>query len=431
MRELRSAAVSALVIGLLAGFGTGVVAQDDPEFKVIEIRSAGPYYVLQPAEIEAESDGIFGDIDALVYSMVPAGADLAEITYATFDEVIAHVNARFPLGDARPYDLPIPDGYNCYAPVGLYFAFDHGGADGVERPLVETIGDIDNVEWRIDYIKNGLDVYVKHKDVEIQLAGSYAVNVYWRSTPPTLSLEARPRKLWSGEPSALSATLMCGDLPMEEQPIAFSIRSGAPPGLLSPASDDTDAEGLATSRFKSRDAPPGAVVAEAVYEWSSQQGDVRLDVTDTVDLTVGALTGTWKIRGRERARGCVSPSDNGTYSGTAKVYFEQEGDTFTGFGKFPRDTDLITGTVRRKGDSEFIIKGTSDYGEVDGQADEDDDAACSRGRSCDIWKTSGTATFRGKGSIITKTIDLTWKGRDTKGDTCVYTGKGKARFRSR
>jgi hypothetical protein len=387
------------------------------------------YYVLQPSQVEAEADGIFGDIAGVANATSSTGGDLAAVTNAAFNEVIAHVNARFPLREPTPLDVPIPNGYNCYAPVGLYFAFDHGGAEGIPRTLVETIGDIDDVEFRIDYLR-AVDVYYMRGDLENQLAGSFTVNVYWRSTPPTLALDASRTKLWGGESSSLTATLMCGDLPMENQPIEFSLPIGDASGSLRPASDHTDGSGIAASGFVSDESSPGAVVVEAAYEWSNQQGDVRLEMTDMVDLAVGALTGTWKVKGRERSRKCVDREDNGVYSGSAKVYFEQDGDTFFGFGKFPRDSDVIVGTFERTGPTEFAIEGTSHYVEVGKQADRDDDRACSRGYSCDTWETYGVATFKGMGSMETQTIDLTWRGRDTEGDTCVFTGKGRATYQS-
>jgi len=418
-RLLAPVLLTGLAMAIIAQPGLGQVADD-----------RGSYYVLQPSGIDAEDDGIFGDISGVVSAMSSTGADLAGVTTAVFDDVIAQVNARFPLGAARPLEVPIPDGYNCYAPVGLYFAFDHGGADGIARTLVETIGDIDDVEFRIDYLREVDEAFIAG-DTQNQLVGSLAVNVYWRSTPPSLSLEANRTRLWGGDTSALTATLMCGDDGMVDQAVEFSMPIDAGLGSLQPAADDTDDAGLAEAVFSAYEGTAGAGVVEAVYQWSSQDGDVRLTIRDAVDLTTGTLTGTWKVTGKERWTRCTIPEDNGVYSGRGTIHFLQNGNRFTGYGRFPRETDDLSGTIRRTGPNTFVITGTSRYGEVNGQADRDDDEACTRGYSCDTWETYGVIKFRGRGSIETRTIRLTWKGRDTQGDTCVFTGRGKARYRSR
>ncbi len=99
--------------------------------------------------------------------------------------------------------------------------------------------------------------------------------------------------------------------------------------------------------------------------------------------------------------------------------------------RFPRETDALSGTFRRTGPTSFVINGISRYAEEGDQADRDDDEACTRGYSCDTWETYGVIEFKGRGSIKSRTIRLTWKGRDTNGDTCVFTGRGKAKYRSR
>jgi hypothetical protein len=65
---------------------------------------------------------------------------------------------------------------------------------------------------------------------------------------------------------------------------------------------------------------------------------------------------------------------------------------------------------------------------VDEQADRDDDDACEQGYSCMEWRTYGVAGFSGTGSIETQTIDFTWSGQDTEGDTCSFAGRGKATY---
>lgn len=385
------------------------------------------YYILQPSQIEAQLDGIFGDIEQIVTDVTFDGGDLATVTGAAFLDVVAHVNARFRLGDLLPMDLPVPNGYNCYTPVGLYIQFDHGGAPGIPRTLVEEIGDTKNVEFRIDYLRD-VDVYVKEGDLENQLLGSLAVNTYWRSTPPSLALTSSRSKLWGGDSSSLTATLMCGDHAMKGQPVEFSLSAGTRSGSFDPGSDDTDGAGRAETVFTAGEAADKATVVEAYYQWSNQHGDVHLTLTGAAEIAVGALTGTWTVRGSETVSGCTELDDNGSYSGSAEVHFDQSGQTFIGWGNFPRESDMITGTVQRNGTTRFTVKGTSDYIEVDEQADRDDDSACAAHESCEEWKTYGVANFSGTGSIETQTIDFTWSGRDTEGDTCVFQGRGKATY---
>ena len=126
--------------------------------------------------------------------------------------------------------------------------------------------------------------------------------------------------------------------------------------------------------------------------------------------------------------GCTDPEDDGTYSGTGSIYIDQMGDTFFGYGNFPRESDLITGTIERTGGTGFVLIGTSDYVETDEQADRDDTDACERGYSCTEWWTKGVAGFRGTGSSDSLTIDFTWSGQDTEGDTCAFSGKGTGTY---
>ena len=199
-------------------------------------------------------------------------------------------------------------------------------------------------------------------------------------------------------------------------------------GTIDPESDRTNGNGNAAATFVAEETVSGTVVVQASYEWSSQKGDIERTLSDTVDLVLGSITGTWIVTGSETVSGCEDPEGNGTYSGTAGVYFEQLGDTFIGFGNFPRESDLITGTVRRTGDTGFTVEGSFVYVEVDEQADRDDDDACEQGYSCTEWTTYGVAGFRGTGSIETQTIDFTWSGHDTEGDTCSFAGRGKATY---
>jgi hypothetical protein len=383
------------------------------------------YYVLQPSQVEAEADGIFGDINGVVVTLTKGGEDLATATEAVFDEVIGHVNARFPFGKPRPLDIPIPNGYNCYEPVGLYFQFDHGGAPGIPRPLVATIGDIDNVEFRIDYLRE-VDVNVVAGDVQNQVVGLFTVNVYWRSRPPVLRLTPRDAALWAGESTRLDADLFCGDLGMRDQGITLSVIPGSASASVSPEEVKTDRVGRGSATLTAADDATGSVVVAARHAWSSQKGDVKADVGVTTRVRVGSITGTWTVSGSETWSGCMDPGDNGTYTGKVKVRFDQLGETVTGSGWARPAEDLISGddvfagTVERIGKRAFTVTGTSNYVEKY--------RVCTP-EGCRTVTVRGYTEFDGTGSLGSDKIAFTWNGRDLKGDTCVIAGRGTATYR--
>jgi len=376
------------------------------------------YFILQPNQIESEIDGIFGDIEGAVSQATLAGGDLKAAIQAVDSEVNAHVNGRFSLGKPVAMDIIAQNGYNCYQPVGMYFEFYHNGEPELPNPLVVTIGDIDNVEFRIDYLRE-IDVTVKAAGIENNVVGQYTVNVYWRSTPPILTLSSDASKLWGGDDTTVSASLMCDDDAMEGQLINFSVPSGSRNGSLNYDGIQTDSSGKANVVFTALPEAQGIVTIQADYNWSNVNRSVQLKLSDSVDLTSGTLTGTWAITGKESVSGCQNPLDNGSFSGGGAVYLEQLDDTFTGMANYPWVSDAITGTVTRTENGGYTFEGSADYIE--------EEVDCTSG-TCITLTTQGIAHFNGAGSIGTQAFDLIWVGNDTVGDTCAFNGDGKATY---
>jgi hypothetical protein len=366
------------------------------------------YYVLQPSGIDAEEDGIFGDIEGTVKDGTLRGNDLAAVTQAVFDQAMAHVNGRFPFGSPRPFEIPAVNGYNCYEPVGMFFLFDHG-SEGIETPLTETMGDIDNVEFRIDYIRE-VDITVKDRNVEHEVMGTLVANVYWRSRPPMIDLVGSRTAMWAGESATVSAILTCGEYPMRGVEIDFSVSNPNPLVSLSQELGFTGPDGRTDTTVETVDGASGTVTVRAEHLWTDLKGDIAATVDDFVHISLGGINGTWRVTGTETLSNCTDPTDNGTDSGSAEVEFIQLDDgTFTGFGNFPRTSEVIVGTVARTGPATFTMTGTTNYVE-----------------DYDGWTVTGTSTFTGHGSIERGTIEFTWKGRDQTGDTCSFSGEGQA-----
>ena len=159
----------------------------------------------------------------------------------------------------------------------------------------------------------------------------------------------------------------------------------------------------------------GLIKVEVEHLWTDQPGDASWLLTEVVEIGVGGLTGTWDVAGKEVWSQCTDPMDNGSISGRGKVTFVQKGETFTGFGNFPRTSDVIDGNVVRTGEDEFRLTGDVNYTEDWGECD---DGVCYE------WIVSGSAEFSGIGSVQNQSIAFEWNGRDTSGDTCVFTGSG-------
>ena len=365
------------------------------------------YYVLQPSGIDAEEDGIFGDVEGTVIEKTLGGDDLATVTQAVFDGAISHANARFPFGSPRPFDIPAFNGYNCYETVGRFFLFDHG-SEGLETPLTVTIGDINDVEFRIDYIRE-VDVTVKDRGVEHEVFGTLVVNVYWRSRPPLIDVVGSRTAMWAGDSATVSATLTCGEHPMRDIEVDFSISTPQPLVGLSEELGFTGSDGRADTVVETAEGASGIVTVQAEHLWTDLDGDISAGISDFVHISMGGVSGTWQVTGNETWSGCTDPIDNGVYAGSAEVFFSQLGDTFTGFGDFPRTSELIVGTVARTGPATFTMTGTTNYVE-----------------DWDGWTVTGTSEFTGLGSIERGTIDFTWSGRDQTGDTCSFSGEGQA-----
>jgi hypothetical protein len=403
--------------------GDGTAWEETPFFAVVESdgRSAigavthFSYYVLQPSALEAYQDGVFGDIENEIRVMSGRGSDEGDITKSVFDLAAGQVAERFPLGSPVPLDVPLVNGYNCYAPVGIFMLFDHGTA-GVERPLVRTAGDIENVEFRIDYIRE-VDVSIKHLDVEIEIIGTLVANVYWRSQPPEMAVSTERTDMWPGESSGITVELTCGGEPMEDLEVDFTLLSDPLNVALSEELGFTDTIGNTGSVVESSEDAGGLVAVEIAHLWTDQPGDSSWQLTEVVEIGIGGISGTWDVTGQETWRNCTDPEDNGTWSGRGEVTFDQQGETFTGFGTFPRTSDLIVGTVQQTGRNSYVVDGAVDYAGDWGECNPDD---------CWEWIIGGTSEFSGIGSIGTESIDFTWEGADAWGDTCTFTGEGVA-----
>ena len=118
--------------------------------------------------------------------------------------------------------------------------------------------------------------------------------------------------------------------------------------------------------------------------------------------------------GEEIWRDCTDAGDNGRWSESGEVTFEVDGGTFTGYGTFPRTSEVIVGTVRRTGPDSFEVAGAADYRQDWGECDSD---------GCYEWIVRGSLEFTGIGSVENQSIDFTWKGSDVSGDTCTFTGE--------
>lgn len=365
------------------------------------------YYMLQPSGIDVDQDGIFGDIEGTVTEGTLSGDDIAAVTQAVFDGAIGHANARFRFGTPRPLDIPAFNGYNCYEPVGMLFVFDHA-SEGIETPLTETIGDIDNVEFRVDYIRE-VDVTVKDRGVEHEVMGTLTLNVYWRSRPPMIDVVGSRTAMWAGDSATVSAHLTCGEHPMRGVEVDFSLSNPQPLVGLSEELGFTGSDGRANTIVETVEGASGIVTVQAEHLWTDVEGDIAATVNDFVHISLGGINGTWRVTGSETWSNCTDPTDNGSSSGSAEVVFIQLDDTFTGFGNFPRTSEVIVGTVARTGPTTFTMTGTTHYVE-----------------DYDGWKVTGTSQFTGLGSIASGTIDFTWSGRDQTGDTCSFSGKGQA-----
>lgn len=362
------------------------------------------YYVLMPSAIQAEADGIFGNLLEAVSVATSRGGDEVAATEAVFSSMIGNVNARFPLHQRVLLDVPIPNGHNCYAPVGYFFLFDHARPEGLEEPLELDYGDLDDVEFRIDYVRD-VDVSVKQGEVEIQVAGTLVANIYWKSVPPEMSLTADREIIGPGDSATLHARLRCGESPMGKEKVAFVDHSGA--GTLTPPTAKTGKGGTVDSVFSPGSIGSDRVVVSAEYDWTNQRGDVSLVVDDWAEFAIRSVTGTWTVNGQETWTGCLKPEDNGTYRGSGHVYFTELDGTISGYGEFPRSSDLIVGTIVWSGNS-FTLRGTSNYREDYGG-----------------WTVTGTTEFTGHGTLGSA-ITFTWDGQDLTGDTCTFHGKGTA-----
>lgn len=376
------------------------------------------YYILQPSAVSSDAQGVFGDPLGAVRRATAAGADEAAATLAVYQEVVANATARFPLFEKRPFDLPIPNGYNCYAPVGIYFSFYHGGVDGDTQPLVETVGttEEDDVEFRIDYFRD-IDVYAAAGETQNQVVGFFAVQVYWHSFPPDLTLTTEDDILWPGESTGVRAEVMCGDRGMHDRTIDLTVTAPSPGVSVEPDHGSTNGTGRLAGRLSTTDEASGTALVTATHEWTSQKGDVTTDVVDTAEVDIRGITGTWTVTGRETWTGCQEPTDDGTYRGTGDFRIVQTGrTTFVGGGDFPRQSDRFDGTITWNDDA-FTVSGTSRYTERYPICGDD---------GCTDWIVAGTLEFRGTGSVTTDTIDFTWHGQDLRGDTCSFSGKGTA-----
>lgn len=365
------------------------------------------YYVLQPSSIQADDDGIFGDLLEAASEATSRGGDEVAATEAVYSSMIGHVNARFPLYEKVLLDVPIPNGHNCYAPVGYFFLFDHARPPGLPEPLTLTFGDINDVEFRIDYVRD-VDVTVKMGEVENQVAGTLVANIYWKSLPPEMSLTTDTRIVVPGETATLQARLHCGGDAMSGEDVSFFAASGM--GTLDPTEAETGNGGTATSVFSPDAAAPGIAVVGAEFDWTNQRGDVSAVVGDTTEIRIRTVTGTWTVTGSETWVGCYEPEENGTYRGSGEVHFLETDGTITGFGEFPRSSDLIVGTVVWNGSS-FTLKGSSNYSE--------------RAEGITVI---GITEFTGNGSLDTDTIEFHWTGQDLRGDTCSFSGDGTAEY---
>jgi hypothetical protein len=346
-----------------------------------------------------------------VITLSTAGVSEAEVTRTVYDQAFAAVKARFPFDEPVPLDVPVVNGYNCYSPVGIFMLLDHGSI-GIETPIVETVGDIDDVEFRIDYIRE-IDVTVRHRDtatgldVENEVTGTLVANVYWRSQPPDLDVATIETAIWAGESTDGLAGLSCGGEPMESLELDYRLRSDPTFVELSESLGFTDPDGISTTTVSTTDLASGIITVEVEHFWTDQPGDRVRTITKTAQIAVGGLTGRWRVTGEETWRNCTDPLDNGTYGGTGEVTFAQNGDSFMGGGTFPRTSDSIEGEFRRTGRNTFEVSGTVEYVE-----------------DYDGWIVRGTSGFVGTGSIVTESIDFTWNGADSSGDTCTFTGKG-------
>lgn len=375
------------------------------------------YYILQPSAVEAVADGMFGDIEGAVLRLGDDATD-ADAVVAAFNEVLRAVPPRFPLFVSIPLDVPTPNGYQCFSPVGFYYEFDHQGVDGLPRPLVARQGDFDDeyVEFRVDYYR---DVDVERGGAHpLSALGSFAVHVYWRSAPPRLTIGAQPSSVWERDDIGVSADLLCDEQGgLADQEIVFdSDTIGS--SDFSPESGDTDQAGHIRTTLSTQDLLPGEHHIDASYQWTSQDGSQNETVRATAVITVGGLTGTWKISGSETWSNCTDPEDNGTWPGTVKFFMVELGDgAVTGGGSWPRTSESFDGRVTKTGTTTFSINGSTDY--VEKYENDDGDV---------YWTISGSSTFEGTGSVATQTIDFTWRGQDQFGDTCSFTGRGRATY---
>jgi hypothetical protein len=375
------------------------------------------YYILQPSAVEAVADGMFGDIEGAVLGLGDDATD-ADAVVAAFNEVLRAVPPRFPLFVSIPLDVPTPNGYQCFSPVGFYFEFDHQGVDGLPRPLVARQGDFDDeyVEFRIDYYR---DVDVERGGAHpLSALGSFAVHVYWRSAPPRLTIGARPSSIWERDDIDVSADLSCDEQGgLAEQEIIFESDT-IDSSNFSPESGETDQAGHIQTTLTTQDLWSGEHHIHGLYQWTSQDGSQNETVRATAVIIVGGLTGAWKISGSETWSNCTDPEDNGTWPGTVKFFMDELGDgTVTGGGSWPRTSESFDGRVTKTGTTTFSITGSTNY--VEKYENEDGDV---------YWTISGSSTFEGSGSVATQTIDFTWRGQDQFGDTCSFTGRGRATY---
>lgn len=133
----------------------------------------------------------------------------------------------------------------------------------------------------------------------------------------------------------------------------------------------TDSSGSTSSTVSTGELASGVVVVETDHLWTDQPGEIAVHLNQTVEISLGGLTGTWGVSGTETWTSCTDPTDDGSWGGSGEITITRLGETFSGWGTFPRTSDVIVGTVTRTGPTRFTVEGTTNYTEDWGECDAD------------------------------------------------------------